>query len=142
MLAFRKRGFTLIELLVVIAIIGLLASIALIALTGARNQARDARIISDMGQLRGVVAEAHLGSQGSYSGFCGDAEALFLRDDICTQKGQAPGCGTPHWECYDASGDFCIQSQMNSGQWWCVDSTLKSQQYASTTCSSSARRCQ
>lgn len=56
------RGFTLIELLVVIAIIGILASIVLVSLNSARNKGKDARIISDVQQLRTAFESGYNGS--------------------------------------------------------------------------------
>lgn len=47
-----KRGFTLLELLIVVAIIGLLASFAAFALGNTRKRSRDAKRISDFGQIR------------------------------------------------------------------------------------------
>ena len=48
----RDRGFTLIELLVVIAIIGILAGIVYTSLKTFRQRANDARLISDVRELR------------------------------------------------------------------------------------------
>jgi prepilin-type N-terminal cleavage/methylation domain-containing protein len=47
----KNKGFTLIELLVVIAIIGLLSSIMFASLSSARAKARDAKRISELGQI-------------------------------------------------------------------------------------------
>ena len=47
-----KDGFTLIELLVVISIIGTLSGMVLVAMGGVRAQARDARRVSDITQIR------------------------------------------------------------------------------------------
>jgi prepilin-type N-terminal cleavage/methylation domain-containing protein len=56
------RGFTLIELLVVIAIIGLLSSIVLVSLNSARKKGADARIISDVEQIRTTLESDFNGS--------------------------------------------------------------------------------
>lgn len=47
-----NKGFTLIEMMVVVAIIGILSSIIVLSLTGAKGKARDARRVSDLGQLQ------------------------------------------------------------------------------------------
>lgn len=63
----NDRGFTLIELLVVVAIIGILASVILVSLSSARNKARDARIISDVQQIRTQIESDSSGSNYSSS---------------------------------------------------------------------------
>ena len=48
----KIRGFTLIEMLVVIAIITLLTGIIMTSLTGSKSKARDAKRISDIGNIQ------------------------------------------------------------------------------------------
>ncbi len=59
---YTKKGFTLIELLVVIAIIGILASVVLVSLNSARSKGKDARIISDIQQLRTAFESGYNGA--------------------------------------------------------------------------------
>ncbi|MFA6404847.1 MAG: type II secretion system protein [Candidatus Paceibacterota bacterium] len=48
----KKSGFTLIELLVVIAIIAILTSIVMTNFSSSRSRARDAKRVSDLGQIQ------------------------------------------------------------------------------------------
>jgi len=61
----RKGGFTLIELLVVIAIIGILSAVVLASLSTARMKSRDAKRISDVGQIQ-LALELYFDSNQSY----------------------------------------------------------------------------
>lgn len=62
----KTKGFTLIELLVVIAIIGILSSVVLASLSTARQKSRDAKRISDLGQVQ-VALELLFDATQSYA---------------------------------------------------------------------------
>lgn len=125
----KDKGFTLIELLVVIAIIGILASIVLVALGGARDQAKDARITSELGQLRAkaeLVASAEEGDYSSLNDYCGsgsgDSEVDALCSDVVSQC-SGGACLTDGIQIWADASNYCAYAGLNSGDFYCVDST-------------------
>jgi prepilin-type N-terminal cleavage/methylation domain-containing protein len=61
----KRQGFTLVELLVVIVIIGILAALITVAVSAAITNARQARILLEIGQLSGAMAQYKV-KYGSY----------------------------------------------------------------------------
>jgi prepilin-type N-terminal cleavage/methylation domain-containing protein len=147
------RGFTLIELLVVIAIIGILAALVLVALGNARAKAQDARIKSDIAQLRTLAEVVYDSNNASYETGANGVETCFetptaaecfsattstnvqtLIDDINTANGTAGGLPTAE---ATASG-FCVEAQMNDANFICADSTGRTATAAAASCAAAA----
>lgn len=61
----KRNGFTIVELLIVIVIIGILAAITAVAYNGVQERARDARRLTDMKTIQGLL-ELYKSDHGSY----------------------------------------------------------------------------
>lgn len=116
----KNKGFTLIELLVVVAIIVILAMIVFPGVRTATQKARDARIISEMSQIR-TQAEIFYNSQtpNTYAGMYGtgtDIEKLLT--DIDQQNGDSYAAVSIAAD----SDSYCATVQLAGGQYFCIDS--------------------
>lgn len=125
-------GFTLIELLVVIAIIGILAALVLVALGNARDKAHDARVKSNLGQMRRLVEIYYDSNGASYLNFTACAETpnatncanSGIEDSITAINADMADIGATTNYTSDTV-DFCLQSTLASdaAASACIDST-------------------
>jgi len=87
-----KKGFTLIELMVVVAIIALLTGIVTVNLTKSRSKARDAKRVSDIGQLQ-LALELVFDRCNQYPQVAAGV-ATISTADVCTKNGTAININT------------------------------------------------
>lgn len=148
----KHQGFTLIELLVVIAIIGILASIVLVSLGGARDKAKDARIVSSIAQIRteAELINSEYGLYASTTLCCGtgcDADVITLCTDINDQNpDETFPNGGGNINVAPTGDSYCVEANLNAtagpNQWYCADSTGRADYFTSDPlCSSATTSC-
>jgi len=141
-----EQGFTLIELLVVIAIIGILAGLVIISMSGSQNAAKNARIQSDMDQLRSQ-AQLHYINNGT-SGFSGLAAAPAVSQLISDINATAPAnvsilISPSPYSAYCAVVSI-YPPATGTNYYWCVDSLGNATQLSGTLtkCTGTTYTCQ
>ncbi|MEK7630250.1 MAG: type II secretion system protein [Patescibacteria group bacterium] len=113
----HAKGFTLIEMLVVIAVVGILAATVLTALGPARNKAKDARVISAIGQARAIMETLY--TNGSYP----------VSDTLATDSrftGTATEITNNGGTSFTAKSDgpnYVIYALLNDGNYYCGDTS-------------------
>jgi prepilin-type N-terminal cleavage/methylation domain-containing protein len=120
------KGFTLIELLVVIAIIGILAALVLVALGNARQKANDARIQSNLGQLRTLAEVFYDANSASYTGLNTCINSTAPGTDTACKGGIGADVASLKTDNNTASGNTASITSTASGQAFCLSSPLNS----------------
>ena len=114
----KQKGFTIIELIVVIAIIAVLAAIVMVNVTKYITQGKDASIKGNMSSMTTIAAAFYDNHTSSYNAI-ETADPAFAAGITAIDGAN----GANNVIAHSITNGFCVQSQLNDGSTWCVDST-------------------
>ena len=133
----KLKGFTLIEIIVVLVIICILVGIVLVSLGSTRTKAKNARIISEMHEIRNMATSYYSGNNRSFDGISCSSLSTYC-EDINGLLGDGGNVEVIGYGSY-----FCAKTPLIGGGWWCEDSlTGKAGRYdVEPDCSSDIPEC-
>jgi len=140
----KQKGFTLVEVMIVIAIIGILASILVVSLRQASDRSRDAKVITDIVQIRKIAERMYAEELVGYINLCEDSSNLkssydsdlgTLQRDIETFESTIT--------CYADSDSYCISASLRAAnQYFCIDDEGSSIEITGNPCLLADDTCQ
>lgn len=100
-------------IVLIIAYFGIIASIVLVSMDGAREKAKEARIMADMSQLQTSI-KSYWAREESYSGVnCSLAELSSICSDIKEYAGKTPIIKS-------STKNYCLYVKLPSGEYYCL----------------------
>ena len=142
----KLKGFTIIELLIVVAIVGILATIVIVSLREASERSRDAKIVTDVVQVRKIAEEMYI-QEFSYDNLCsgGDLNTSYseslqtIKDDIENYYG-----GSNIITCYSGQRSYCVSAPLTGAttQYFCIDDEGNNTEAASDPCVNADSTCE
>ena len=120
-----QKGFTLIELLIVIAIIGILAAVVFNSLGDARQLGIETKIKGEMDMLR-KVASLEESTSLTYDTVCG-SNGFSTSTKILELIASIERFASSSVVCNSSTTEFAVSIDLPFTDYWCVDSTGKSQ---------------
>lgn len=141
-----QKGFTLVELLIVIAIVGILATLVIVSLRQASDRSRNAKITTDVVQIRKIAEQMYIEEMDGYTSLCTDSTTLndtydptlgVLQDDIEEYGGSIAGC-------YSAQYSYCISARFTGAdaKWFCIDDEGNNVEATVNPCTMASDTCQ
>ena len=134
----KNHAYTLIELLAVVSVISILAAMFIVKWDPAKESGDDGKIISNLTEVRIKMEFCRNDSlTKSYNGCESETATQELIQEADSLNGDKA------LNLYNNGTDYCLEAQLNSGQWYCVDSSMVSKEYDSDpSCSSSNYACE
>lgn len=136
----KQSGFTLIELLTVIAIIAILASITMVLVSDSQKKSKDAKVKSQMANLRRVTEVYYTSNNNTYGSTVSNCTSGMFAD---TTHGVAPFTTVANYpsgttlSCRASSTAWAVSASLAGGGYWCADYTGANRQ-TSTAISTTA----